>query len=307
MIRDVRTIVDILWGSLKARKSGASALETARNVDARLQSMQRRCPAPKVTQDEAPLFLLSAGWRSGSTLLQRMVMADSDVLIWGEPYARSRIVQSLVNQIRAFTDEWPRDRELMKKNKDDISDDWVANLSPDIPHFVRAHAEFFRRMFAEPAREMNWSSWGLKEVRLKTEDALYLQWLFPRAKFIFLYRNPFDAFASYAGSAWYLNWPSRPVLTPVAFGRVWRDMVEDFQRDYRRVDGILVKYEDLGEDSTLRKLEAFLGHPVVHPENLRRIRGKRGGSRQKLSRLEHLLIRRAVGPTLEKAGYTDVG
>jgi hypothetical protein len=28
--------------------------------------------------DEAPIFLLSAGWRSGSTLLQRLLMSDKN-------------------------------------------------------------------------------------------------------------------------------------------------------------------------------------------------------------------------------------
>lgn len=40
---------------------------------------------------ENPVFILSAGWRSGSTLLHRMIMADEKVMIWGEPYAHSNI------------------------------------------------------------------------------------------------------------------------------------------------------------------------------------------------------------------------
>src|SRR5262245_32576620 len=34
----------------------------------------------------APIFLLSSGWRSGSTLVQRLINSDSSVLMWGEPF-----------------------------------------------------------------------------------------------------------------------------------------------------------------------------------------------------------------------------
>ena len=34
---------------------------------------------------EAPIFLLATGWRSGSTLLQRILVTDPHVLLWGEP------------------------------------------------------------------------------------------------------------------------------------------------------------------------------------------------------------------------------
>ncbi|MEO0535490.1 MAG: hypothetical protein AAF215_16660 [Cyanobacteria bacterium P01_A01_bin.123] len=37
---------------------------------------------------DSPIFVFSAGWRSGSTLLQRLVMSDKSVVIWGELFNR---------------------------------------------------------------------------------------------------------------------------------------------------------------------------------------------------------------------------
>ena len=34
---------------------------------------------------ESPIFLLATGWRTGSTLLQRILVTDPHLLLWGEP------------------------------------------------------------------------------------------------------------------------------------------------------------------------------------------------------------------------------
>jgi hypothetical protein len=35
------------------------------------------------TPDDQPIFVCAVGWRSGSTLLQRLLMTDPSVLVWG--------------------------------------------------------------------------------------------------------------------------------------------------------------------------------------------------------------------------------
>jgi hypothetical protein len=54
-----------------------------------------------------PLFILSAGWRSGSTLLQRMLIGNEQLMIWGEPYHRSNIVESMLGQLALLHGGWP--------------------------------------------------------------------------------------------------------------------------------------------------------------------------------------------------------
>ncbi|MDO9635465.1 MAG: hypothetical protein Q7I95_00765, partial [Thiobacillus sp.] len=62
---------------------------------------------PPVDDTVAPIFLLSAGWRSGSTLLQRLVMSDKRVLIWGEPYDECGPIQAMAGTLKAFRPDWP--------------------------------------------------------------------------------------------------------------------------------------------------------------------------------------------------------
>ena len=44
---------------------------------------------------ESPIFLLAAGWRSGSTLLQRILVTDPSVLLWGEPFGEMALASGL--------------------------------------------------------------------------------------------------------------------------------------------------------------------------------------------------------------------
>ena len=67
-----------------------------------MRQLQALCPPPADPADDAPIFLLSAGWRSGSTMLQRLLMSDPGVLIWGEPYDECGLVQALAGCAKAF-------------------------------------------------------------------------------------------------------------------------------------------------------------------------------------------------------------
>src|ERR1700759_2808533 len=49
-------------------------------LDARVSN-----PSNARLETEAPIFLLSTGWRAGSTLLQRILVTDPSLLLWGEP------------------------------------------------------------------------------------------------------------------------------------------------------------------------------------------------------------------------------
>ena len=48
-----------------------------------IKVFQDRWPDVASSSEDAPIFILSAGWRSGSTLLQRMLTPEC--LIWGNP------------------------------------------------------------------------------------------------------------------------------------------------------------------------------------------------------------------------------
>jgi len=71
------------------------------------------------TSTECPVFVLAAGWRSGSTLLQRMLMPEC--FIWGEPYGHSGMLQSLADPLRCMTADWPEPHFFLSpENRDAV-------------------------------------------------------------------------------------------------------------------------------------------------------------------------------------------
>lgn len=263
--------------------------------------------------DDAPILLLSAGWRSGSTALQRLCNTDPEVLVWGEPYLDSHLLQNLAKTLLPmdpvggrFFHTFPDEVDL-----DNLGLEWTATLMPRPAHIIEGLRAGFRRMFAESASELGRPVWGIKEVIVDGDGARAFAALFPKARIVFLVRNPYDAYASYrprSGHPWYADWPRDPVTGPVRFGRLWRHLTTSFQDAADELGALLVRMEDLNEPETLKLIEKHLG---VSPD--RATLGTRVGSSKDregarlLPAWELAALRRIVGPTAEQFGYTPTG
>jgi hypothetical protein len=300
----VRDILYAFTGTREARDLRTSARSASHNfltALANVTSKARNVPPPS----DAPLFILSAGWRSGSTFLQRLTVT-SNRLIWGEPYHFSEPVQRLQQQFTPFGDpDWPSSSWFAEAFPlDSLHQEWIANLYPRTEALVNAHRAFLDQLFAMPARELGYSEWGIKEVHWDTHTAAYLQWIYPNAKFIFLVRNPLDAWRSYraAGRRWFWHWPNEPIMTPTAFGGLWARLANDFLLNHKCVNGILVRYEDLTTANCRATLEEFLDAKLFDPTSLPWT-GKKAGRGSDLDRdagallrLERRLVWRKAGP-----------
>ena len=127
-------------------------------------------------------------------------------------------------------------------------------------------------MFGAPARELGYQRWGIKEVFLDPAHVVYLRWLFPASRMLFLVRNPQDAFLSYkTRGPWYLEWPERSIATGWSYGRLWSRLVTGYHALSQEGLGLLVRYEDL--ETSSERIAAHLGHHVPRPSELPRRRG----------------------------------
>ncbi|HET7569918.1 MAG TPA: sulfotransferase [Gammaproteobacteria bacterium] len=304
---DIEALVEAFVGPRQARQSHRRLPADSGTLEKGLDVIRRRWPQLRSPASGAPVFILSAGWRSGSTFLQRAVMAASGILIWGEPYRRAALVESLSSQVRAFTDQWPYDSYFLNRfETSSLADQWVANLYPEVEALLAAHVAYFERLFKQTALDIGLREWGFKGVSLSVSHACYLRWLFPNAKFLFIYRNPYHAYRSYyQWRNWYRTWPAQPVFTPREFGSMWTDLAADFINHHQKVDGLLLRYEDLKTAATKRKLEEYLDRPIANPASLKRIGGKSDSmpSRQWAPRVHYFLLRQCVNPLAAQMGY----
>ena len=133
----------------------------------------------------APVFVLSASWRAGSTMVQRLLSSNGQIQIWGEPYGDAGLIPNMVSSAKVLLrPNWPvpahfpeysnpeRYQEIYQRPQDF----WIANLYPLPEDIRRGHRALFDQWLAQPSLRHGKKRFGLKEVRLDGVCAQYLQW-----------------------------------------------------------------------------------------------------------------------------------
>ena len=285
-----------------------SASKFSRDTASLLESLQKQYYLQCEPLNSTPIFILGTGWRTGSTLLQRLVISSGQVLIWGEPYSDTRPIPALLSHIRAFRPNYPFPGCFKTISPDELtslSNQWIAYFFPPVQSLYDAHRSFLLNLFEKPAFEQGFKHWGIKDVRLDMNHARYLKWLFPKAKFIFLTRNPLDAFQSYKGNKWHIQWPDLEVSTASEFAKFWTHLTESFLDGYSEVDGILLRYEDLiNSKESIDKIENYLDLKLDRNVLEHKVKGPNNFTERKvLSRWEKFVIKRITDSVANRLNY----
>lgn len=285
-----------LLGTQAARKMHEVERLSASNVKdvAATISHLIKTTAPFKQESVEPIFILSAGWRSGSTLVQRMLSSGTDVLMWGEPFDRSCIIQNITKMFLPLSNNWPPSEYFFDTAKQsDLGKLWIANLYPNLESLVKSARLFSDELF-EPPSSQKFKRWGVKEVRWGYEEAMILSALYPTAKFILLSRDLFDCYSSYKNMSkfknWYFNWPKQKAFTPFQFAFHHTRLVTDFKElsNYDRF--ISVDYDSLKSQSTQKLLATHCGVEIDPSVVQHKVSGAVNSNNMKLSQSEKLLL-----------------
>lgn len=194
------------------------------------------------TTATGPVFLICGGGRTGSTMVERLLVSTRQVLVWGEHGG------ILIRQLRALMEgmqTWMRvkARGQFARFLKEGYNAWIPNMNPEPVAFSAACRAFLETSLGQPARALGYPRWGFKEIKYGKPAILFLQELYPDAGFIFLIRNPLDCLKSIKSTGWY---PSDYGASPETFLNEWtRITVDLLDLENQCPNAALVRYEDL--------------------------------------------------------------
>lgn len=191
----------------------------------------------------APLLILAAGQRCGSTLVQRLLSSHPEVLIWGEHAGQLRELLAVGERLGDWTAELGELGRAGYARSGHQS--FMANMTPEAVHIDAALRAFVEALFAQPAADAGRPVWGFKEVRYGLGEAIAFQKLFPDCRVVHMVRNPRDILRSL--EVWERgNWSRSETETAIAD---WTRVGDSFWSTEDLPPWVLrVRYEDLIAD-----------------------------------------------------------
>ncbi|WP_186376003.1 sulfotransferase family protein [Hyella patelloides] len=283
--------------------------KSIQSVEQALEIIDDRFSLSRSDVIDKPIFILASSWRSGSTLLQRLINSNEQTLIWGEPFANCHLIQNQADSLRSLTETYPQDKWFLssRKNYEKKLDQQVTdNLYPDVSDLVEGYRNLIRTVYKTPAINNGYKRWGLKEVRLTSKHGIYLQWLFPNAQFLLLHRNPYEAYKSihHHLGKWNLfsKWPTDQISNVFDFAHHWHLLVQGYLEDAQKLGAMVIPYERLYQDN---QVIADISHYLNLELNQNVVKQKIGSSYNKhqVPKSEIKKLQKIVGPLAENLGY----
>jgi hypothetical protein len=243
-------------------------------------------------------------------LLQRILVTDPRVLLWGEPLGEMALVSGFAEMLTRLS-TFPGLPGRVAENENvfsSLATTWIATLYPPGTDFRSGLLNFFDQWLGESARKQGFSRWGFKEVRLGAAEATLLHWLYPKAKFVLLSRNPYDCYRSLADSRWHHLYYARPdirVDSAAGLARHWNRIALSWSELPAGFPAFRIKYEDLIADRVdFRSFESWLGIEIKERKALSAIVG-RTARRHRLGWCERLIISHEASAGMRAFGYSE--
>lgn len=220
-------------------------------------------------EDVPPIFILSTR-RSGTTLIQRILNSHEKITIWGEHGGFLKPIS------KAYAEFY--DKPVMKNlvNSDRGAENLIGKLTVDKPIFwhnslneevlKKSFKAFIKSLFTEKVPQE--VRWGFKEVRYGINDNVMrlLSELFPKAQFVFIFRNPISMVESAIG-AWNKNALQTKneeiIVKQISFyKKLWLEQnqyLHQYYQDFLKGKVFYLSYEDLiSEKRDIKSLCDFL-------------------------------------------------
>ena len=310
LIREVvartrRNFVRELWDWMRAGHVKATSLDELRQAIAALTPPLDRS---QENDSESPIFLLATGWRSGSTLLQRILVTDPTVLLWGEPLGEMALLSGIAEMLGGLS-TYPNLAQCSAVDTPSpasLPTTWIATLFPPGSSLRSGLRKLFDGWLGDPARKGGWVRWGFKEVRLGAQEAILLHWLYPKAKFVLLSRNPYDCYRSLSDSGWHHIYHSRPnirVDSAAGIARHWNRIATSWSQLPDGFPVFRLRYEDLiAGRIDFRELESWLG-VKLHEDLALSVRVGSTARRHRLGLCERWIISHEASAGMRVLGY----
>ena len=301
----VREMVD--WARCKSIE-----LPTVQELERAIADLDLVSGYQEEGDDECPIFLLATGWRSGSTLLQRIVSTDPNVLLWGEPLGEMALLPGITAMLAQLS-EFPDLQQLCSSDNPafaSLATSWIATLYPPGGDLRKGLRALLTTWMGNAARQRGFIRWGFKEVRLGAADATVLHWLYPKAKFILLTRNPYDCYLSLSDSGWRNLYHRRPDIridSAAGLARHWNRLALSWSELPPEFPAYRIKYEDMVAGKVdFQALGSWLGIRIREEVAISHQIGHTARRRQ-LGWCQRLIVAHETREGMHSLGYSDSG
>jgi GT2 family glycosyltransferase/glycosyltransferase involved in cell wall biosynthesis len=190
-------------------------------------------------QPSFPSIIISASSRrSGSTWLQRIIHASTDVFVWGESFPMVELLSTLyANFQRNQSVQAEETEQFLSTDQDPTS--WMANINPPLSNLRTANIAFFSDYYKGSSKPR----YGWKEVHYGRSELKFIRGIFPETKIILLVRNPIHVAESLSKLGWIGRYEDTQNLEMIA--ELWRERTRDYLSIRNDPGYLFIRYEDI--------------------------------------------------------------